>query len=39
MSEEKLQSKTDDRFDALTAVVIIAAIVAGVVYWLSGMPS
>jgi|GEM_PF-3623839 len=39
MSEENVQSKADDRFDAFTAVVIIAVIVAGVVYWLAGMPS
>lgn len=37
MSVER--TKKDERFDALTAVVIIAVIVTGVVYWLSGMPS
>ncbi|MGE3319296.1 MAG: hypothetical protein AB7I18_08360 [Candidatus Berkiella sp.] len=33
------ENKADDRFNALTAVVLILALVGGVVYWLSGMPS
>lgn len=37
MSDNK--RKTDDRFDAFTAVLIIAVAVSGVVYWLSGFPS
>lgn len=37
MSDSK--QKSDDRFDALTAVLIIAVVVGGVVYWLSGFPS
>lgn len=31
--------KSDERFDALTAVLIIAVVVGAVVYWLSGFPS
>ncbi|WP_445971435.1 methionine synthase [Candidatus Berkiella aquae] len=31
--------KSDDRFDAFTAVFLIAVAVGGVVYWLSGLPS
>ncbi len=37
MSDNK--QKSDDRFDALTAVLIIAVAVGAVVYWLSGFPS
>jgi len=33
------ENKADDRFNALTAVVLILAAVGGVVYWLLGMPS
>lgn len=30
---------SDDAFDAITALVIIAVSVSGVVFWLQGMPS
>lgn len=30
---------SDDAVDAIAAVVIIAAIVSGVVFWLSNMPA
>ncbi len=30
-------NKTDDKVDAVIAVILITAIVSGVVYWLSGM--
>jgi hypothetical protein len=29
----------DDRFDAITAVVLIGVVVAGLVFWLYGLPS
>jgi len=31
--------KSDEKMDALTAVVLIAVVVTGVVYWLYTMPS
>ena len=30
---------SDDRVDAIAAVVLIAVFVGGLVYWLSGMPT
>ena len=31
--------ESDDKVDAIAAIVIISACVAGVVFWLAGMPS
>lgn len=39
MEEKKDKRLTDDAFDAIAAVVIIAVAVIGVVFWLQGMPS
>ncbi|MBN9286735.1 MAG: methionine synthase [Gammaproteobacteria bacterium] len=39
MKEENSKGLSDDAFDAITAVVIIAVAVIGVVFWLSGMPT
>lgn len=30
---------SDEAFDAITAVFLIAVVVCGVVFWLNGMPS
>jgi len=39
MQEKKKRHLSDEAFNAITAVVIIAIAVIGVVFWLSGMPS
>jgi hypothetical protein len=39
METNKKKGLSDDAFDAITAVLIIAVAVTGVVFWLSGMPS
>ncbi len=39
MVEEKRRGLSDEAFDAITAVLIIAVAVTGVVFWLQGMPS
>lgn len=39
MENGKRCSLSDEAFDAITAVVIIAVAVTGVVFWLYGMPS
>ncbi|MBS0289781.1 MAG: methionine synthase [Proteobacteria bacterium] len=39
MGSEKRKGLSDEAFDAITAVLIIAVAVAGVVFWLQGMPS
>ncbi len=39
INQEKKKGLSDEAFDAITAVLIIAVAVAGVVFWLSGMPS
>lgn len=36
MTQEK---EKDDTFDAIAAVVLIGVVVAGVVFWLYGLPS
>ncbi len=39
MVEDKRRGLSDEAFDAITAVLIIAVAVTGVVFWLQGMPS
>lgn len=39
MTQDKQKVGSDDSFDALTAVVIIGVVVAGLVFWLYGLPS
>lgn len=39
MGKSKQKGLSDSAFDAITAVVIILVAVAGVVFWLQGMPS
>lgn len=39
MEEKNNKGLSDDAFDAITAVVIIAVAVIGVIFWLSGMPN
>jgi len=39
MEEKRKKGLSDEAFDAITAVLIIAVAVAGVVFWLQGMPS
>lgn len=39
MSTELKKGLSDDAFDAIAAVIIIAVVVAAVAFWLSGMPS
>lgn len=39
MVENKEKKLSDEAFDAITAVLIIAVAVIGVVFWLQGMPS
>jgi hypothetical protein len=34
-----IEKQNDDKVDALIAVILITAVVAGAVYWLSGMPA
>ena len=39
MVAEKKKGLSDEAFDAITAVLIIAVAVSGVVFWLQGMPT
>ncbi len=39
MEIEKKKGISDEAFDAIAAVLIIAVAVTGVVFWLQGMPS
>jgi len=39
MQEKTKKGLSDEAFDAITAVFIIAVVVIGVVVWLQGMPS
>ncbi len=39
MEQKTKKGLSDDAFDAITAVIIIAVAVAGIVFWLNGMPS
>jgi hypothetical protein len=39
MTNHKCKKLSNDTFDAITAVFLIAVVVAGVCYWLAGMPS
>lgn len=34
-----MKKNDDDVFDAITAIILIALAVIGVVYWLNGMPA
>ncbi len=39
MEQERRKGLSDEAFDAIAAVLIIAVAVVGVVFWLQGMPS
>lgn len=39
MNTMKKQPLSDDSFDAIAALVMIAVVVGGLVFWLYGMPS
>jgi hypothetical protein len=39
MEQKSKKGLSDDTFDAITAVIIIAVAVCGIVFWLNGMPS
>ncbi|MFI4938100.1 MAG: methionine synthase [Candidatus Berkiellales bacterium] len=39
MNVERKKRLSDEAVDAIAAVIIIAAVVSGVVFWLYGMPT